>query len=71
MKLTMMMVEEGPMLLNLEVPNKGRIRFNAMAGMVVINVPKKQYLIWIRSNPIEFWNDRIKKKIPPDIIKTK
>jgi hypothetical protein len=48
MKLTMIRVDEGPKLLNRDVPICGRIRFSVMAGMKVRKIPKKQYLIWVR-----------------------
>jgi hypothetical protein len=66
-KLNMMIVEQGPKWPNLEVPNKGRTKLKVIAGTKVRKIPKKQYLIWIRSKPIEFSNDLIKKNIPPEI----
>jgi len=45
MKLTIMIVEEGPMLLNLDVPEKGKIRFVIIPNQEDINIPRKQYFI--------------------------
>jgi hypothetical protein len=53
-KLTNMIVEEGPKWLNRDVPKKGIIIFETIDGIKVKNIPKKQYLIWMRSSPIEF-----------------
>jgi hypothetical protein len=53
MKLTMIRVDEGPKLLNRDVPICGRIRFSVMAGMKVRKIPKKQYLIWVRCSPTD------------------
>jgi len=67
----MMSVQEGPNWLNFDVPKDGRIKFKVIAGKKVKKIPKKQYLIWIRANPIEVLKDFIKKKIPPIINKMK
>ena len=64
----MIIVEEGPKLLNLDVPKVGKIRFAAMARTEEISIPRKEYLIWRRSNPIEFLYDFIIKNKPPDIV---
>jgi hypothetical protein len=66
-KLTIIIVEEGPRRLNRDVPNRGSIKLKVIAGMKVRSIPKKQYLIWLRANPIDFLKDLIRKKIPPDI----
>lgn len=44
MKPTMMIVEEGPILLNLDVPKKGNIKFELMPSKEDTNIPRKQYL---------------------------
>jgi hypothetical protein len=62
-----MIVEEGPKRLNRDVPNRGSIKLKLIAGMKVKNIPRKQYLIWLRANPVDFLKDLVKKKIPPDI----
>jgi hypothetical protein len=41
----MIIVEDGPKLLNLDVPKKGRMKFAVTAGIEAINIPRKQYLI--------------------------
>ena len=64
----MIIVEGGPKLLNLEVPRKGRTKFAVTAGIEAINIPRKQYLIWRRSIPIEFLCDFSKKNSPPIIL---
>lgn len=66
-KLNMMIVEQGPKCPNLEVPDKGRTKLNVIAGIKVRKIPRKQYLIWIRSNPMEFLKDVTKKNMPPEI----
>jgi hypothetical protein len=65
------MVAVGPRWLSFDVPNNGKIRFKVIAGIVVKKVPKKQYLIWIRSNPIDFLNDINRKNIPVAIEEIK
>ena len=62
-----MIVEEGPKWLNRDVVNEARIIFETIDGIKVKNIPKKQYLIWMRSSPIEFLKDLIRKNIPRDI----
>jgi len=64
-------VEEGPNWLNREVPNDGRIKFAMIDGINVRNIPKKQYVIWIRSNPFDFLNDFIRKSIPANMKRMK
>jgi hypothetical protein len=41
----MIIVEEGPKLLNFDVPKYGNTRFAVMAEIEEINIPRKQYLI--------------------------
>ncbi len=41
---TMMIVEEGPILLNLDVPKSGKIKFELIPSKEVTNIPRKQYL---------------------------
>jgi hypothetical protein len=45
MKLTIIIVEEGPSWLNFDVPNAGIMRLKRIPGIVDKKVPKKQYLI--------------------------
>ena len=40
-----MIVEDGPILLNLDVPQKGKIKFAVMPDIEDINIPRKQYFI--------------------------
>jgi len=63
-KLIIINVEEGPILLNLDVPNEGSIKFKLMDGIKVRNMPKKQYFICMRFKPIEFLKDFTRYSIP-------
>jgi hypothetical protein len=63
-----MIVEDGPTLLNLDVPKRGKTRFAVMPEMEDMNIPRKQYLIWRRSNPTEFLYDFIKKNSAVNMV---
>ncbi len=68
MKPTMMIVEEGPILLNLDVPKKGTIKFELMPSKEDTNIPKKQYLTCRRSSPTELLWDFSRKSSPRMIL---
>jgi hypothetical protein len=61
MKATIMIVKDGPKPLNLDVPNKGRIKLEKMPIIDEKNIPKKQYFICSRSIPVDFLYFIIKK----------
>jgi len=64
----MIIVDEGPKLLSLDVPKKGKMKFAVNAEMEDMNIPRKQYLICIRSSPTEFLYDISKKNNPPIML---
>ena len=66
-----MIVEDGPKRASRDVPKMGRIKFAAIEGMKAKKNPKKQYLIWMRSNPNEVLKDLIRNNIPTDIKEMK
>jgi hypothetical protein len=52
-KVTIMIVNDGPKPLNFEVPNKGRTKLVKIAIIDEKNIPKKQYFICNLSMPVE------------------
>jgi hypothetical protein len=67
MKLTIIIVEEGPIALNLDVPKIGNIRFVRSPKTAAESIPKKQYLICSRSIPVDFLNVLTRKTSPPEM----
>lgn len=64
----MIIVDVGPRLLSLDVPKKGKMKFAENAIVEDMNIPRKQYLICMRSSPIEFLYEISKKSNPPIIL---
>jgi hypothetical protein len=64
MKLTIMIVDDGPIPLNPDVPKIGNIRLVVSPTIAEQNIPKKQYLICNLSMPVDFLYVLIREKSP-------